>query len=802
MINPFSWSEYAITDQSVYYLFKIFGSMNGVLCDPIACRSTSGTSTTLLGAMFKTFNGVVLAVGAMIVVYVTVMGVLKTAHEGEFMGKQWNTLWVPLRVVFGIGMLVPTSSGYSGIQIIMMWIIVQGIGAADFMWNSAFAAVATLGSPYGGVTLPTARINLRMQDLFKSLVCEATSKRSDPNPSGPSVDKGNYFCAGAKGDDVAYCKAPGFNEFYKSKGIQYPISFTFGPGASCGKLTICSVNLMCGNAPGTANGPDSLRCLACKAQVEAMTSKIIPVMTTYAEAFAKADYEYRMFFATSATAPATSSHYPWIYNYCQDQGMNRCVANSSFPNPSAPNAQSSSNNAAEQLIWKYYPDLEPALTKDGKTNFIDTFTQEYIASITNVVNDYISKQEKGISKAALLKDGWIFAGRYYFVIAQMQGNQLAAALPDIDTVSMDTTQAGKMTQFRNNFSAADVVVNNATGASKSGMPVDLAPIGGIQNAAAAATSEIAFQIFPSGGLAQGANPLTELSKVGIGMLYGAETLFGVFLGVTIGLSIFGNLDIFVLGTGIHNPVGPSQNTTYLVVVPLIFGLLAWMVSIGALIGIYVPMIPYVVFSMGAIGWLITTIEAMVAGPLVALGILSPSGHHEILGKAEPALSLLFSIFLRPTLMIFGMMTAMVFAPVAVGMIYAGFSSTAKLISVAWQADPLQGVLFIAVYVLLIITVLNKVFSIIHIVPDKVMRWISGHAAQEGIGGEGEALGEQKRGVEGAAGVAGGAMAGVRQTEGAGAKGAKMDAAGRERHEASQLKGTAKDDKTGGGGDGT
>src|SRR3990167_9445363 len=101
--------------------------MNGLL----GYEPEGTTTMTILGRMFSVFNTIVMTVGAFVVVYVTVVGVMMTAHEGEFMGKKWNNIWIPIRTVLGIGALVPTASGYSGLQIIMMWVIIQGIGAAD-----------------------------------------------------------------------------------------------------------------------------------------------------------------------------------------------------------------------------------------------------------------------------------------------------------------------------------------------------------------------------------------------------------------------------------------------------------------------------------------------------------------------------------------------------------------------------------------------------------------------------------------------------------------------------------------------
>src|SRR5579863_7588548 len=115
-------------DQSIYYLGQIFGPVANVL------PSTGGS--LIMSTMFKTFNTTMLILGAFMIVYTTVVGLLATAHEGEFMGKKWSGLWVPLRSLIGIVALFPTTTGYSALQVIIMWCIVQGVGAANLLWTT------------------------------------------------------------------------------------------------------------------------------------------------------------------------------------------------------------------------------------------------------------------------------------------------------------------------------------------------------------------------------------------------------------------------------------------------------------------------------------------------------------------------------------------------------------------------------------------------------------------------------------------------------------------------------------------
>jgi len=117
-----------VTDFSVIFLANIFGTVDGVL---------QGTGSQILGNMFAVFNAAVLALGGMIITYTLLVSTMNTAQDGEMMGKKWSSVWVPVRSAGGLALLMPKASGYCLLQIFVMWTIVQGVGAADKIWNAA-----------------------------------------------------------------------------------------------------------------------------------------------------------------------------------------------------------------------------------------------------------------------------------------------------------------------------------------------------------------------------------------------------------------------------------------------------------------------------------------------------------------------------------------------------------------------------------------------------------------------------------------------------------------------------------------
>jgi defect-in-organelle-trafficking protein DotA len=127
------------SDVSVEFLGYLFGNVEGVL-------SSSGSQ--IAGKMFAVLNSAVLALGGLLVAYTLIVSTMNTAHEGEILGKKWSSIWTPTRVCVGLTLLLPRASGYCTAQVFVMWIVVQGVGAGDKIWN---AALDYLGS--GGVII-------------------------------------------------------------------------------------------------------------------------------------------------------------------------------------------------------------------------------------------------------------------------------------------------------------------------------------------------------------------------------------------------------------------------------------------------------------------------------------------------------------------------------------------------------------------------------------------------------------------------------------------------------------------------
>ena len=734
MISLFAPS---VNDQSLVYLYSIFGSMNGVIPAPGGAASSS-TMVTLLGTMFKTFNSVVLAVGALIVVYITVVGIMNTAHEGKFMGKDWNNLWIPIRVVMGIASLVPTGSGYCGLQIVMMWVIVQGIGAADTLWGTALSYVNTMGSPFAQVSIPTTGVNASMKNLFSGLVCAKSAAATYPSPWGKDTRDGSYYCNANPTKDIC---SDGSSSTVFAPSFSNPAQSTLSFDATgyCGTMEYCNQEKSCAVDPkDDKSGPDSLTCLSCKSQIAALKD-IIPTLAVIAQKYVDLDYVYTQFWVDSLKNSLMPPDKKvkidapqFVQSYCADHpNMKACTA-TYLPTPVGKgNYMSAPSAVINEIYWKYglVPDI-------GNNDFVRTAVNYYTAGIGDTVNKYIAALMSASSTKVsgplqeANDNGWILAGSYYHIVAKGNDSIFKAAIPimtyEIESKYNPENNSSPFYKYRNNYSAASCLTQLAAGAKcNDDMMAMRAVDDGTKDSNAAFTTLVSNK--------GETDPLSQVIATGNYFLTIAAIVIFVFLALVLILAIIAGITNFgVLGTGFSgSPAFTISMELLMVLVPLVFLFVGILVSVGGLLGVYVPLIPFIVFLLGAISWLISTIEAMVAGPLVALGIISPSGHHEVLGKAEPALGLLFGIFLRPSLMIFGMMSAMLLVGTVIVMVNKGFDTLAS--SILNRANPVTALLVYMAYVNIIVVAVNKSFSLIYVLPERALSWINIQLPHEGAG---------------------------------------------------------------------
>ena len=111
------------SDLSMKLLNHVFGTVGTIV--------TGFVSQTALTNVLKYFNNACLVLGGILILYSLIVSTINTAHDGEMLGKKWNSVWIPIRAALGFGLLLPTKATLVVIQVFVIWVVVQGVGAAD-----------------------------------------------------------------------------------------------------------------------------------------------------------------------------------------------------------------------------------------------------------------------------------------------------------------------------------------------------------------------------------------------------------------------------------------------------------------------------------------------------------------------------------------------------------------------------------------------------------------------------------------------------------------------------------------------
>lgn len=816
--------DLAPNDQSIYYLGQIFGAVGDVL--PM---QPGGSYNLIFGVMFKVFNTIALTAGAVILVYTTVVGLLATAHEGEFLGKRWGgagAIWLPIRMVLGVGLLFPGASGYSAIQIIVMWIIVQGIAAADTLWTATLNYISTTTSPFGTFSQNTTQVQTAMESLFQVLVCQESARATNYSTitvaeTKPVIEY-KWYCSTPEKGGTPFCKytntdlynvinGPQTNNTDSSQQpnqIKYKVGPVVGPDGLCGSVVysnpdaninnpdsqlVCQAGIDGHSDTDTVPwGPNSLICLSYQGQQQALQS-IVPVFSAIAQQYVMTDYQYVYFMETPVSPPGTLTNpgqtivpepVDWIQTYCSTpttQGglgitdpnqcchlpSSYCQKSGSFnPDYSGQASNPDTGNTSDAAVTSAYLPFSMQPYLGANLDFINAATSQFIQQgITGPYQNYIAtlgtKNLAGTSLEIMQGEGWLMAGSYFFRLANQASGTVSAIKP---TLIVNTQTQTTNFPYRSNQTSASTLISAINEKGGALQETGLSAISPKASKVRSTVNDIVSIFVRNISDKSGKQPLVSLSKAGWEMMAAAQFLF---LTITvIAMAVMGGLsfaNFVAIGTGFTlNPGYETIRTGLGMLTPFIVILISALFSIGALLGIYLPLVPYLVYVVTAIGWFIAVIEAMIAAPLIALGILSPGGQHELMGHADKSLMILFNLFLRPTLMVFGFIAAILLSSVVIEMFNVGFVRTAGQIMKDNTVGLVEQIVFMAVYCSLVLIIVNKVFSLIHMIPERALTYIGGQP----IGyGEAEALGTARQAVSGAAGGLGG---GAKQTGAAGA----------------------------------
>ncbi|MDR0777339.1 MAG: DotA/TraY family protein, partial [Azonexus sp.] len=151
------------------FLNPLFGSLVDM---PGAVCAHGGGSGDPMSGIIGQLNTAILIVGGVLLSYGLIVGTMQTAHDGELLGKRWSSMWVPIRTSVGTAFIVPLGQGYCVIQYLVMWMVLQGIGAANLIWGEYATHTADTLPPMSAM-IGTAKGNQIGVTVLRQELCAA-----------------------------------------------------------------------------------------------------------------------------------------------------------------------------------------------------------------------------------------------------------------------------------------------------------------------------------------------------------------------------------------------------------------------------------------------------------------------------------------------------------------------------------------------------------------------------------------------------------------------------------------------------
>lgn len=648
-------------DTSLDFLEEVFGSIVGIIHS--GGNVERGETEDVLGSMMSVFGGAVMFLGMIFIAYTTIKGTVDSAQDGEVLGRKMSDIWIPLRTAAGGALLLPLGHGYSLIQIMVLWLAIQGVGVGDAIWSQAVDQIGKDGM------------------LSRPLI-------PDSRPLAANILK------------FEVCTAA-MNKQFEASGRSTRIQAV----ASTRKV----VNT---------------------GEIDVDITDIIPVYggINMVQKYNKASY--------------TVTDYKWKAN--DNSYINPDVCGALTWKQSWEASEGNSNTkvikepilaahakAIQQMIQDIRPTAQQIVAgQKPAPGVIDaaanTYENSLRAAAKTAVMQTSDRAAADFLKAA--KDGgWLFAGTWYNHIVKMNDvmqstlNGLPAADPiaiaDKETKETLQTYADeyakhRVDSIRNTYYAETNVrePHDGEGAWEYVKKMMSAPFMGAINQM---TQSIA---------GSNLNHMSQMKSFGDVIVTTGEMMLAAMTSAT------GVANSWAAQATVK--VGFDAGAVFQFLSGILTTLILLLFFFGVTLSTYVPMIPFITWTTSIVNWFVLVLESVIAAPLFAVAHVHPDGDDAV-GRAGQGYMMILSLVMRPALMLFGLLGGMLLTQPIVGYINAAFMSVVAGI----QADSMTGIVsfiaYVAIYVVMMTTVVHIVFSLIHWVPDNILRWI-GNGSTGGI----------------------------------------------------------------------
>ncbi len=719
-------------------IFGVRGIFNSCVSTGTACTDLSGQPLQAaflvypspfhlgLHALFRFYSMGIFIVSVFVIIYYVITITAETAESGVPFGQRLNRTWAPVRLILFAALLVPlniggTNGGLNAGQLIVLWAAKWGSNFATNGWgyfNYSLTAETYLGTRQSLVGTPNMpEINPIVRYMFTAKTCQLAENYAYADRMTPDQIQA-YIVRPAAATNIM--PGPDFLDF---RTTTYDVARRF---SNYGIITVRF---------GERNENKHTN----------YTANIMPYCGEMQIRISSIERG-----ATMATGAAGIQrlYYDMIQNMWTDREITDyagCLRARFMHKGENPNCtQIPDMDFGKRVIERYQNYLNNNLP----------------AQIQNQVNN----GEWDVT-AQMVEKGWAGASIWYNRVAEMNGdiaNAISSVPQPMQWPYIMETIAQQKRMSNNNLSPETIFDPALAGEKDIQYPRDRqsdSSIAVILNRAwafwgdsgmytdrftrSSGVMDMINAFLGTNGIYQmrrnvDIHPLAQLSALGKGMMQAAVFNFTVGTGLSMGGKVGEQLIDQTAGK-LAGIAGEFMSTIGKAVLAMSFTLYY-----------VVPFLPFIYFTFAVLGWVKAIFEAMVAMPLWALAHLRIDGEGMPGPGANTGYFLILEIFLRPILILFGLLASIqIFSAlvIALNQVFdllvqnvGGFDRTAELTGIGpskleFKRSEFDQFMFTAMYVVMCYMLGQGCFKLIDEVPNTILRWFGVSAATitEGAG---------------------------------------------------------------------
>lgn len=685
-------------DASVGMLKSMFGPVIDVLISG-ADPNTVSAASSLLATLFGYFNSGLLMVAAIIAGYVAAMGAINTATDGEAMGRAWSAVWTPVRFVAGGAVLLPSASGYSFIQMLVLMIS---------LWSAGFASnLYSLGMTMGvlspaGIVKSSGNVGGELYGLrefgVQYLAVAYCAKSANQTFADPGAGTAPAVSADAtmsglptKWDKQTASGLTTEYTFYVKD--RNPVTLVGGGSPFCGTVSLKVYSPdpeAAKDSTGTQAALDAIRSAVSVAKVQAASDLMVDIDNWV------------------ATWPANMSEPGW-------DKVNSATLNTLVD---ARNAQ-------------IVAALQSSMTT-GESS-VNTSVQAY--------------------STALTQGGWATAGGWYQRVGSIrrQLSDIAGGNPAVITPPnfYEVHKSALTDLVRGSVEMVSQTIQSKSAEASGFQAKSFSEISGVVPKDSATSLNVGT--IQSDMNARFDTVTNRIQKWLVSVLLGSDsdvdavsrmkmsgdvlTLIDADINAGLIAMKTAGTTLRVVAAGVDS-LSPVNIKTYeaaaslddwLDKVPgrLLGRMLTFIEPLAFYFGSFLPALPYSIFMIVVVGWVLAVFQTCLAAPLWVIMHMRPS--QTFVGSEAQGYLLLLALFVRPALAVIGLFAAMLVADPIVDYIVKAFFTTSGAISSAttlsWFAGIFQFFWTLSIFGLTLLPVLYTIFALPQSLPDEVLKWI-------------------------------------------------------------------------------